>query len=51
MESKELKEAVEFLDEIQRDPEKFKDWTVRVMAGWLTRYRSSSRRSRSSKGS
>lgn len=48
-EAKDVKEALEFMEELRKDPEKSRAWADRVIDGWLKRERGSRRRSRTSK--
>jgi hypothetical protein len=34
-EDKELREAVEYMQELRKDPKKFERWVDKVMDGWL----------------
>jgi len=48
-EAKEVREAVRYVKELRRDPQRFKEWADRVIDGWLRKERSSQRRSQASK--
>jgi hypothetical protein len=48
-EAKEVREAVEYMKELRRDPQRFNAWADRVIDGWLKKERSSQRRSQASK--
>ncbi len=47
--ARELREAIEYMEELRKDPERFQAWADRVIDGWLNRGQRSSRRSRTSK--
>lgn len=48
-EDEELKEALEYMKELRRDPQKFNARADRVIDGWLKRERGSARRSQVSR--
>ncbi len=48
-EARELREAIEYMEELRKDSERFQAWAGKVIDGWLKRGRRSSRRSRTSK--
>ena len=48
-EAREVREAVEYMEKLRKDPERFQAWADKVIEGWLKRGRRSSRRSRPSK--
>jgi hypothetical protein len=50
-EAKELREAIAYMEELRKDPERFQAWAGKVIDGWLKEGRRSSRRSRTSKHS
>jgi hypothetical protein len=43
--AKDVKEALEFMTELRKNPEKLSAWADRVIDGWLKRKQSSARRS------
>jgi hypothetical protein len=48
-EAKDVKEALDIMTELRKDPEKLSAWADRVIDGWLKRKQSSGRRSQTSK--
>jgi hypothetical protein len=48
-EAKEVRQAVEYMKELRRDPHRFNAWADKVIDGWLKKERSSPRRSQASK--
>jgi hypothetical protein len=48
-EAEDVKEALEFMSELRKDPERFNVWADRVIDGWLKRNRGSRRRSQVSR--
>jgi len=50
-EARELKEAIEYMEQLRKDPERFQAWAGKVIDGWLKKERRSSQRSRTSKHS
>ena len=48
-EAKEVKQAVEYMRELRRDPQRFNAWADRVIDGWLKKERSLQRRLQASK--
>jgi hypothetical protein len=45
---KEVEEAIKYLEDLRKDPQKFEKWVDRVMIGWLKK-KSSHRRLKTSK--
>lgn len=48
-ESKEVENALEFMSELRKDPQKLRAWEDRVIEGWLKKKQSFPRRSRTSR--
>jgi len=47
-EAKKVREALEYMKELRKDPPRFNAWADRVIDGWLKRERSSQKRSQAS---